>query len=227
MIIYRIAEDAMNRLADLYDAVMEDPDYLKASEELASIKSTLVGLIGKVSSKSDPLEPGDDTQVDIDESGERKRQPYKPSEEILKPDKKTQGFDMEKPNLDKVVSKLKKIMTHENNDEDRDEFEDDRISVRVTQIKEKSDDLYDKNIEKSFLEDNDENQLNEMNENAEMREATKKMESMVRKQLEDAGVDHEGLLGLGFFSSYLSTGRSKPCTTLLIFISNYAFLVCF
>ncbi len=199
MIIYRIAEDAMNRLADLYDAVMEDPDYLKASEELASIKSTLVGLIGKVSSKSDPLEPGDDSQVDIDENEERKRQPYKPSEEILKPDKKTQGFDMEKPNLDKVVSKLKKIMTHENNDEDRDEFEDDRISVRVTQIKEKSDDLYDKNIEKSFLEDNDENQLDEMNENAEMREATKKMESMVRKQLEDAGVDHEGLLGLVFF----------------------------
>lgn len=184
----------MKRLADLYDAVMEDSDYKKAREELASIRATLVGLIDKVNSKSEPLEPNNDDNHDdnIDESGERKRQSYKPSEEMFEPDKKTQGFDMEKPNLDKVVSKLKKIMTHENDDGDTDG--DDRINVRVTKIKKKSEDLYDdKDFEKSFIEDNDENQLDEIGESEEMREATKKLERMVRKQFQDAGVHHEGL----------------------------------
>ena len=182
----------MEQLTDLYDAFMEDGDYLKANEELASIRSTLLGLIDNVKLKPDPLEPNDDTR-DIDHNEERRSQPFKPLEGTLKTDKKTQGFDMEKPNLDKVVSKLKKIMTRENN-EDMDQFEDGRISVRVAKIKEKSEDLYDdKDLDKSVINDEDENQLDEITENEEMREATKKMESIVRKQLEDAGVNHEGL----------------------------------
>ena len=179
----------MTRLSELYDTVMEDQDYSKANKELAGIRSTLVRLIDKMN-----LKHTDETDDhDMAESEETKNQPYKPSEEILKPGKKTQGFEMEKPNLDKVVSKLKKIMTHENVDGDTDEFDDDHISVRVTKIKEKSEDIYDdKELERSFMEDNDENQFDEINENEEMRKATKKMESMVRKQLEDAGMKHEG-----------------------------------
>jgi hypothetical protein len=176
----------MHRLSDLYDAVMEDPDYLKANEELASIRSALAGLINKRNSNSDPLQPDDNSQDDV-ENEEGKSQLYKPSEEILKPDKKTQGFDIGKPKLDKVVSKLKKIMTLENNAGDRDEVEDERISVRVTKVKANSDDLYDKDFEKSFMENNDEI------ENEELRDATKKMETIVRKQLEDAGVEPEGV----------------------------------
>ena len=177
----------MSRLSDLYDAVMEDPDYLKANEQLASIRSTLVGLIDKSNSNSDPLQPDDHTLDENDESKDKKSQPYKPSEEIFKSDKKTQNFDMEKPKLDKVVSKLKKIMTQDNNGGDRDEFEDERISVRVTKIKERSDDLYDdKDFEKSLIESND------VRESKEMRDATERMETIVRKQLKDAGVEHDG-----------------------------------
>jgi hypothetical protein len=182
----RVADDAMHRLSDLYDAVMEDPDYLKANEELASIRSALAGLINKRNSNSDPLQPDDNSQDDV-ENEEGKSQLYKPSEDILKADKKTQGFDIGKPKLDKVVSKLKKIMTLENNAGDRDEVEDERISVRVTKVKANSDDLYDKDFEKSFMENDDEI------ENEELRDATKKMETIVRKQLEDAGVEPEGL----------------------------------
>ena len=185
----------MKRLSDLYDAVMENPDYVKANEELASIESTLLGLIDKVNSNSNPLEPNDNTHdYDIEDKVERKNQPYKPSEEIFKPHKKIEDFDIEKPNLDKVVSKLKKIMTRENADGDKDEIEDDRISVRVTKVKEKSDDLYDyKDFDKSFIEDSDDNQLDEVNEDKEMKAATKKMENLVRKKLEDAGINHEGI----------------------------------
>lgn len=177
----------MNRLADLYDAVMEDPDYLKANEELDSIKSTLVDLVGKGESKSELSEPTDD------ENEHRKRQPYKPSEEILNPEKKT-DFDMGKPHLHKVISKLKKLMIGENTDQgDKDEVSDDRISVRVMKIREKSEDFYgEKDLEKSIMDDNHENKLAEMEENEEMRQAAKKMENIVRKQLEDAGVNHEG-----------------------------------
>jgi hypothetical protein len=182
----RVADDAMHRLSDLYDAVMEDPDYLKANEELASIRSALAGLINKRNSNSDPLQPDDNSQDDV-ENEEGKSQLYKPSEDILKADKKTQGFDIGKPKLDKVVSKLKKIMTLENNAGDRDEVEDERISVRVTKVKANSDDLYDKDFEKSLMENNDEI------ENEELRDATKKMETIVRKQLEDAGVEPEGV----------------------------------
>lgn len=183
----------MKRLSDIYDTVMEDQDYSKANKELASIRSTLVGLIDKTNLRFDSGGEDEAGDNDMDESEESKNHPYKPSEEILKPGKKTQGFDMEKPNLDKVVSKLKKIMTHENVDGDTDEIDDDQISVRVTKIKEKSEDIYDdKELERSFMEDNDENRLDEISENEEMREATKKMESIVRKQLEDAGVTREG-----------------------------------
>ncbi|XP_028402326.1 protein OS-9-like isoform X2 [Dendronephthya gigantea] len=196
----RIAEDAMERLTDLYDAFMEDGDYLKANEELADIRSTLFGLVDNVNLKSDPLEPDDDTPPDINDNKERS-QPFKPLEETFESDKKTQGIEMEKPNLDKVVSKLKKIMTHENN-EDMDQFEDDRISVRVAKIREKSEDLYDdKDLDKSFLGDEDENQLDEITENQEMREATKKMESIVRKQLQDAGVKPEGKIKVKIITS--------------------------
>lgn len=183
LLLSSLAEDAMSRLSDLYDAVMEDPNYLKASEELGNIKSILNGLINNVEIP-EQVDEGSFEEVDSFKS----RSPGNEFGKLFK--KSRRGLNTGKPNLDKVVSRLKKIMTGKFDEGERqDNLRDDQISVRVTKIKETSEDLHDNEDLDNIIDGNDEGNVQE---NAEMKEATKKMENIVRKQLENVGVKHNG-----------------------------------
>ena len=193
----------MKRLTDLKAAVARDPNYSNAKDEIAGIRKRLNSFMEKLMSKRSSLNDNDEMEDHEDQSEVNIEDD---SEKTLKDESDTKGsrrqelFEMKNPRLDEVVSKLKNIMTYEENEdleggerEIGDEmFDDGRISVRVTKIKEKEEDLYDETHGSLYADDSDK-ELQEINENQELKTATKKMESIVRKQLQEAGIKHEGL----------------------------------
>ena len=189
---------------------MQDPSYSSAKEEIAGIRSRLNKLMQKLTSRSSSL--NDDEKKDENENESMKsiaedtEKDFETGNDIKDSKKKNQQFGMESPKLDKVVSKLKRMMTREVDENVGSEGEtkdnmfenDDRISVRVTKIKEKEQDLFDESDDESLYANDEEKELEEINGNEEMKAATKKMENIVRKQLQEAGINNEGLIGFYF-----------------------------
>lgn len=205
----RTLDSEMKRLTDLNDDVAENPNYLTAAkDQIAGIRKRLNKLMEKLIPERGSLNDNDETE-DMDEQ-----------EAAIKDEKNDKGesdikgrqdkiFDMKSPRLDKVVSKLKNIMMHEGNEDledgekengGDDMFDDDRISVRVTKIKNKEEDLFDDTDESLYVDDNDK-ELKEINGNQEMKDATRKMESIVRKKLREAGIKYEGKVKVKIITS--------------------------
>lgn len=209
----RTVDNEMKRLTNLNDVLMQDPSYSSAKEEIAGIRSRLNKLMQKLTSRSSSL--NDDEKKDENENESMKsiaedtEKDFETGNDIKDSKKKNQQFGMESPKLDKVVSKLKRMMTREVDEnvgsegETKDNMfeDDDRISVRVTKIKEKEQDLFDESDDESLYANDEEKELEEINGNEEMKAATKKMENIVRKQLQEAGINNEGKVKVKIITS--------------------------